>query len=82
MTTMDGGCDCENSSDSDDFIQWLCWMWAQDGERFYPPDETAEECTENLTDESRMISGSGLMITTSRSTGRGSKTKTERLWTV
>lgn len=33
---------------ADEFLNWLCWMWAQDGERFYPPKETAAECIENV----------------------------------
>ena len=32
----------------DDLINWLCWCWATDGERFYPPDGTAQECLENI----------------------------------
>lgn len=30
----------------DELLDWLCWAWATDGERFYPPDETAHECVE------------------------------------
>jgi len=30
-------------SEAGDLLDWLCWMWAQEGERFYPPDETAQE---------------------------------------
>lgn len=29
----------------DELVDWLCWVWATDGERFYPPDETADECS-------------------------------------
>lgn len=36
--------------EADKFLNWLCWTWAQDGERFYPPDETAEECIEAVRD--------------------------------
>lgn len=36
---------------ADEFLNWLCWMWAQDGERFYPPKRTAEQCVENIFDE-------------------------------
>jgi len=28
----------------DEFVNWYCWRIATSGERFYPPDETAEEC--------------------------------------
>jgi len=30
--------------DHKETLEWLCWKFAKDGERFYPPDETAEEC--------------------------------------
>jgi hypothetical protein len=36
----------EPDPNPEEFVNWLCWMWAQDGERFYPPEETARECTE------------------------------------
>jgi len=32
----------------DEFLNWLCWMWAQDGERFYPPEQTAKECIDDV----------------------------------
>lgn len=32
---------------SDELVDKLCWMWAKDGERFYPPDETAKGCIED-----------------------------------
>lgn len=41
----------DDNPDPDEFVSWLCWMWAQDGERFYPPDETAMECLEALSDD-------------------------------
>ena len=31
----------------DELLDWLCWMWALDGDRFYPPKETAAECAEH-----------------------------------
>lgn len=31
---------------ADEFLDQLCWMWARDGERFYPPEQTARECME------------------------------------
>jgi len=31
-----------------ELLDWLCWVWATDGEQFYPPDETATECFESL----------------------------------
>jgi len=31
---------------ADEFLSWLCWTWATDGQRFYPPEETADECVE------------------------------------
>lgn len=34
--------------DMDDLLNWLCWSWATDGERFYPPDETVHECVKNI----------------------------------
>jgi hypothetical protein len=37
--------------DIDDLVQWLCWMWAEDGERFYPPTETAWECVEHQMEQ-------------------------------
>lgn len=33
---------------ADEFLNWLCWMWATSGDRFYPPDETADECIEGV----------------------------------
>jgi len=36
------------TEESNEFLNWLCWVWAQDGERFYPPDETAEACVANV----------------------------------
>lgn len=36
----------ETDYSADEFLDWLCWMWAMSGERFYPPDETAKECIE------------------------------------
>ena len=38
----------EQNPDAEDVLDWLCWMWATDGERFYPPDETAEACVEGV----------------------------------
>ena len=38
----------DESQGVDDLMNWLCWCWATDGERFYPPDETAHECIENI----------------------------------
>lgn len=35
---------------ADDMLNKLCWMKATSGERFYPPKETAMECTESLID--------------------------------
>lgn len=47
--------DSDHDYSAEEFLDWLCWMWAQDGERFYPPDETAAECVgavyENYADE-------------------------------
>lgn len=28
----------------DELLDWLCWMWATDAERFHPANETADEC--------------------------------------
>lgn len=36
---------------ADEFLDWLCWMWATDGERFYPPERTAEKCVESVSEE-------------------------------
>lgn len=38
---------------ADEMLDWLCWVLATEGERFYPPDETAEECidTQGLEDD-------------------------------
>lgn len=36
----------EQRTTPDELLDWLCWCFAMDGERFYPPDETAEECLE------------------------------------
>jgi len=30
----------------DEILDWLCWVWATEAERFYPPEESAEECIE------------------------------------
>lgn len=32
----------------EELVNWLCWSWATDGERFYPPDETARECVDEV----------------------------------
>lgn len=32
--------------DETEIIDWLCWKFAKEGERFYPPEQTAEECAE------------------------------------
>jgi len=50
-------------TESEDFLNWLCWMWAQDGERFYPPEETAVECVDAVRDEYEE-NYSGYMLTT------------------
>lgn len=36
----------------DEALDYLCWTWATQGERFYPPRETAEECVDALLEES------------------------------
>ena len=36
---------------ADEMLDWLCWCFADSAERFYPPDETAEECIEELPDD-------------------------------
>lgn len=38
---------------TDEFLDWYCWSVASTAERFYPPDETAEECCEarDITDQ-------------------------------
>lgn len=41
----------EQEPDADEMLDWLCWVWATDGERFYPPDETAKECVEAVEKE-------------------------------
>lgn len=43
--------DEDTTVDADGMLDWLCWAWAMDGERFYPPDETASECTDALMEE-------------------------------
>lgn len=40
--------DFEHDYSADEFLDWLCWMFATEGERFYPPKETAWECVEAL----------------------------------
>lgn len=60
MTDRPDTDDTEHSPDEDpertpdEMLDWVCWELATDGERFYPPDETAEECIDALgiTDES------------------------------
>lgn len=32
----------------DELLDWICLQAAWDGERFYPPQETAEECVETI----------------------------------
>lgn len=36
---------------ADELLDFLCWLWATDGERFYPPDGTAESCIEHFEKE-------------------------------
>lgn len=39
----------ENPTTSDsEMLDWLCWRFAVDAERFFPPDETAQECVEQF----------------------------------
>lgn len=33
---------------TDEMLDFLCWAIGKSGERFYPPDETAEECVDEL----------------------------------
>lgn len=33
---------------ADELLDWLSWSYAQDGQRFWPPDDTAGECVENF----------------------------------
>jgi hypothetical protein len=35
-------------TDADEFLDWLCWELAHSGERFYPPEETAQECVQSV----------------------------------
>lgn len=44
MDTSTEPIDEDRDRTPDELLDWLCWMWALDGERFFPPDETAEEC--------------------------------------
>lgn len=50
---------------AEEFLDWLCWSRAMDGERFYPPDETAAECIEHFEE-----SDSEIVEVTERSRGR------------
>ena len=34
-----------------ELLDYLCWKYATDGERFFPPGETADECMESLPDD-------------------------------
>lgn len=34
--------------DDERFVDYMCWYFAGNGERFYPPNETAEKCVESL----------------------------------
>jgi hypothetical protein len=38
----------EQDPSAEDVLDWLCWVWASDGDRFYPPGETAQGCVEGL----------------------------------
>lgn len=33
---------------NDELLDRLCWLHASDAERFFPPDETADECIEHF----------------------------------
>lgn len=45
--------DEERTREPDEVLDWLCWVFATRGERFYPPDETADGCMEaNYPDQS------------------------------
>jgi hypothetical protein len=35
----------------EELIDWLCWMWAVDGQEFYPVEETAQECMNTVRDK-------------------------------
>lgn len=41
----------DTDTDLDELLNWLCWTHATTGERFYPPDETARECIDALSNE-------------------------------
>lgn len=37
--------------ETNELVTKLCWMKAYSGQLFYPPEETAMECTQSLIDE-------------------------------
>jgi len=41
-----------NTMNEHEFLKWLCWERAKTADRFYPPDETAEETHQVKLDES------------------------------
>lgn len=50
----------DERSSRDEFLNWYCWVTATNGERFFPPEKTADGCMEqqvesyaerNTTDE-------------------------------
>lgn len=38
---------------ADEMLDWLCWSFYYTGERFFPPEETAEECIEAAKEDGR-----------------------------
>jgi len=44
-------------SDAQETLQFLCWKFATDGDRFYPPKETANECCEELDTDDEYVKG-------------------------
>lgn len=40
--------DEEPAVGADEMLDWLCWRFATQGERFYPVEETAQECMGSL----------------------------------
>lgn len=42
--------DEDTDKSADEMLDWFCWSYATLGERFYPPEETAAECVEALSE--------------------------------
>lgn len=64
------------AKDDREMLEWLCWRFAIQGERFYPPEETAEECMDIFED---MYEGEDLVYHTGVERGQHARAWTDAM---